>query len=218
MNPIQKAYEYIDKTTIMLKRSQSLYHLRNLTQIREKKTQIKLFNPSKAEHMKPTEFNKFETRKIDKDNEILRQKLVNLFKRNPKPLLNLDFIENTKKKLKISKNKRKEMKKMIGKENNDIYKRLGNLKPFFNAKTNDRSYDKEHLELINRIRKFPNGIIPKLTLPQVQIRIRKNSSYSNIKFSSNKNSKNLNECSNEKNKDSNKENEGDLFFSTAIKV
>ena len=71
---------------------------------------------------------------------------------------------------------------------------------------------------LNRIRKFPNGIIPKLTLPQVQIRIRKNSSYSNIKFSSNKNSKNLNECSNEKNKDSNKENEGDLFFSTAIKV
>ena len=40
MNPIQKAYESIDRTTIMLKRNQSYCHLRNLYQIRDKKLKL----------------------------------------------------------------------------------------------------------------------------------------------------------------------------------
>ena len=98
MNPIQKAYESIDRTTIMLKRNQSYFHFRNLSQIRDKKTQVKLFHPKKAEHFKPTEFDIFKAKKIENDNEKLRQKLIHLFYKSPKPNLNLDFIENTKKK------------------------------------------------------------------------------------------------------------------------
>ena len=84
MNPIQKAYESIDRTTIMLKRNQSYCHLRNLYQIRDKKTQVRLFNPKKPEHSKPTEFDIFKAKKIENDNEILRKKLIHLFCKSPK--------------------------------------------------------------------------------------------------------------------------------------
>ena len=72
MNPIQKAYESIDRTTIMLKRNQSYFHFRNLSQIRDKKTQVKLFHPKKAEHFKPTEFDIIKKKKIK--NKILKKK------------------------------------------------------------------------------------------------------------------------------------------------
>ena len=212
MNPIQKAYESIDRTTIMLKRNQSYCHLRNLYQIRDKKTQVRLFNPKKAEHSKPTEFDIFKAKKIENDNEILRKKLIHLFCKSPKPQLNLDFLENTKKKIKMSEYIRKEIKTKIIKENSNMYKKLCSLKPFFNAKTNDKSFEKEHSELLNRIRKFPKGILPKITLPKVQIRLRKNASEGSIRnFGKDKNINNSHNS-----KEINKEN--DLFFTTSLKV
>ena len=39
MNPIQKAYESYDLTLINLKRSQSLYHFKNLNLIKSRKAQ-----------------------------------------------------------------------------------------------------------------------------------------------------------------------------------
>ena len=212
MNPIQKAYESIDRTTIMLKRNQSYFHFRNLSQIRDKKTQVKLFHPKKAEHFKPTEFDIFKAKKIENDNEKLRQKLIHLFYKSPKPNLNLDFIENIKKKIKTSEYVRKEINTKIIKENSNMYKKLCSLKPFFNAKTNDKSFEKEHSELLNRIRKFPKGILPKISLPKVQIRLRKNASEGSIRnFGKDKNINNSHNS-----KEMNKEN--DLFFTTSLKV
>ena len=107
---------------------------------------------------------------------------------------------------------RKEIKTKIIKENSNMYKKLTSLKPFFNAKTNDKSFEKEHSELLNRIRKFPKGILPKITLPKVQIRLRKNASEGSIRVFGK--DKNINNSKNSK--EINKEN--DLFFTTSLKV
>lgn len=49
MNPIQKAYEFQDLTLIYLKRSQSLYHIKNMGNIIKRKSHF-INHPKEFHH------------------------------------------------------------------------------------------------------------------------------------------------------------------------
>lgn len=50
MNPTQKAYDSYDLTLVNLKRSQSFYHFKNLSTIKQRKSQFQS-HPDKVNHV-----------------------------------------------------------------------------------------------------------------------------------------------------------------------
>ena len=157
MKPIQKFYESYDYINLSLIQTQSLSHLRNLSEIHKKKPIISLNKPIKAKPMKFHNFSIFEEKKQHDDNKILQSKLMKIFNKPPKPILNIDFIQYEENKIKGNLLLKKLKKEKILKENNGLFKRLVKLKPFFNAKENDKNFNIEHSENLRRIKKIKLG-------------------------------------------------------------
>ena len=157
MKPIQKFYESYDYINLSLIQTQSLSHLRNLSEIHKKKPIISLNKPTKAKPMKFHNFLIFEEKKQHDDNKILQNKLMKIFNKPPKPVLNIDFILYEENKIKGNLLLKKLKKEKILKENNGLFNRLVKLKPFFNAKENDKNFNIEHSRNLKRIKKIKLG-------------------------------------------------------------
>ena len=247
MKPIQKFYESYDYTNLSLIQMKTLNHLRNLSEIHKKKPNISLYKPIKAKPMKFHNFSIFEEKKQQDDNKILQSKLMKISNKQPKPIINLDFIQYEENKVKGNILIKKLNKEKILKENNGLYKRLTKLKPFFNAKENDRNFNIEHSQNLKRIKKIKLGklrtdiryfkkllikntsetsvILPTLKKNNSLKTIKKTQSCINLKNYNinnnlNSNSNNIINKTNETNeiKDNSTNNKNDNeFFTTAIK-
>jgi len=246
MKPIQKFYESYDYTNLSLIQTKILNHLRNLSEIHKKKPIILLNKPIKAKPMKFHNFSLFEEKKQQEENKILQSKLMKIFNKPPKPIINIDFIQYEENNIKGNILLKKLNKEKILKENNGLYNRLIKLKPFFNAKEKDKNFNIEHSQNLKRIKKIKLGklrtdirsfkkllknnsensvILPKLKNNNSLKTVNKTQSCINLKNYNinnnlNSNTSNINNKTNETNeiKENSTNNKIDNeFFTTAIK-
>jgi len=237
MKPIQKFYESYDYTNLSLIQNQSLKHLRNLSEIYKKKPIISLFKQKILKPIKNRHLSIFEEKKQKDDNKILQKKLMNIFHKPPKPIINSDFIQYEENSNKRNLFLKKSNKEKILKENNGLFMRLVKLKPFFNAKENDKNFNIEHSRNLKRIKKITLGklrtdnfrrnlknklllkknnsensiILPTLKKNILLLTVKKNKSCINLKSNDNINNNIKNEVKednkNKENQNNNKNNE-----------
>jgi hypothetical protein len=163
MNPRQKHYESYDKTTKLLKLTNSYYHFRNLEYIKNRKSRYDLKPLSLSPYKNHRAFNIFQFYDIKKQNKNIKNKIKKILLKPIKPNMNDNFIEKDKK-LKIFRKLQNDYRnKKIDRANEYFKKRIRNQKAFINPKMMDKIYDIEHSKSLMKLRKIrgnENYILP----------------------------------------------------------
>ena len=166
MNPRQKSYDSYNKTTKLLKLTNSYYHFKNLESIKNRNSQYGLrpmiFSPNK----KHIAFNLFQMYNIKKQNQNIKNKIKKILLKPIKPIMNDNFIAKDEKLKKFRKYQSEMYNKNISKANEYFKKRLYNQKAFINSKMLDKIYNSEHIKSTNKIKKL--GDYSKVLLPKIQ--------------------------------------------------
>ena len=162
MNYIQKAYESYDKSNFNLKIANSYFHFKNMKSIYYRKPQynaIKKINSPKLKiSTSPQSKNYFLTR----ENEIYRKMLNDIKSSKAIPKLN-NYYKTREEKLRDYRNQTRtlENKKLI-RENSSFKKRLKNQKSMLRINDIDREYKKNHLKMLERLKKKNAIILPSI--------------------------------------------------------
>ena len=166
MNPRQKSYDSYNKTTKLLKLTNSYYHFKNLESIKNRNSQYGLrpmiFSPNK----KHIAFNLFQMYNIKKQNQNIKNKIKKILLKPIKPIMNDNFMAKDEKLKKFRKYQSEMYNKSISKANECFKKRLYNQKAFINSKMLDKIYNSEHLKTTMKIKKL--GDFGKVLLPKIQ--------------------------------------------------
>ena len=166
MNPRQKSYDSYNKTTKLLKLTNSYYHFKNLESIKNRNTQYGLrpmiFSPNK----KHIAFNLFQMYNIKKQNQNIKNKIKKILLKPIKPIMNDNFIAKDEKLKKFRKHQSDMHNKIISKANEYFKKRLYNQKAFLNSKMLDKIYNSEHTKTTTKIKRL--GDFGKVLLPKIQ--------------------------------------------------
>ena len=174
MNPRQKSYDSYDKTTKLLKLTNSYYHFKNLESIKNRNSQYglrpMLFNPNKKYHA----FDFFQMYNIKKQNQNIKSKIKKILLKPIKPIMNDTFITKDQKMKKFRKYQSDMYNRSISKANEYFKKRLYNQKAFINSKMLDKLYNSEHAKSTVKIKRL--GDYGKIVLPQIK------GTYDNISF------------------------------------
>ena len=172
MNPRQKSYDSYDKTTKLLKLTNSYYHFRNLESIKNRNSQYGLRPIYNSPNKKHNTFNFLQVYNIKKQNLCIKNKIKKILLKPIKPIMNENFIDE---KLKKFRKYQSELhNKKISKANEFFKKRLYNQKAFLNSKMLDKLYNSEHTKSLLKIKKL--GDYGKNLLPQIK------GTYDNISF------------------------------------
>ena len=166
MNPRQKSYDSYNKTTKLLKLTNSYYHFKNLESIKNRNSQYglrpMLFSPNKKHNV----FDLFQMYNIKKQNQNIKSKIKKILLKPIRPIMNDNFITKDEKLKKFRKYQSDIYNKSISKANEYFKKRLYNQKAFINSKMLDKIYNSEHIKSTTKIKKL--GDYGKVLLPKIQ--------------------------------------------------
>ena len=154
MNPKQKHYESYDKTTKLLKLTNSYYHFRNLEHIKNRSSRYSLKPLSLSPNKKHRAFNIFQLYDIKKQNKDIKNKIKKILLKPIKPNMNDNFIAKDKKLKVFRKLQNDYYNKNINRANEYFKKRIRNQKAFINPKMMDKIYDSEHSKSLMKLRKI----------------------------------------------------------------
>ena len=162
MNHIQRAYESYDKSTYNLKITNSYYHFKNMQNIYQRKPQysaIRKLNIPRFKISTSPQSNKY---LLARENEIYKKMLKEIISAKAKPKLN-NYYKAREEKLRNYRNQSRtiENQKLI-RENSNFKKRIKNQKSMLRIKDIDRNYKKNHLKMLERLKKKNTIILPSI--------------------------------------------------------
>ena len=162
MNHIQRAYESYDKSNYNLKITNSYYHFKNIQNIYHRKPQynaIRKLNIPRPKISTSPQTNKYLQ---NRENEIYKKMLNEIISTKAKPKLNI-YYKTREEKLRDYKkqNRTIENKKLI-RENSNYKKRLKNQKSMLRLNEIDKDYKKNHLKMLERLKKKNTIILPSI--------------------------------------------------------
>ena len=163
MNHIQRAYESYDKSNYNLKITNSYYHFKNIQNIYHRKPQYNVIRKLNIPRIKistsPQSNNKY---LLTRENEIYKKMLNDIISTKAKPKLNV-YYKTREEKLRNYRNQSRtiENKKLI-RENSNFKKRLKNQKSMLRINEIDRDYKKNHLKMLERLKKKNTIILPSI--------------------------------------------------------
>ena len=168
MNPRQKSYDSYDKTTKLLKLTNSYYHFRNLEIIKNRRSQYNnvplYFHNSKTTKKKQSTL--FQTYYVKKQNENIKNKLNKILLKPIKPKLNNDFLIKEIKMQKVRQIHKNIFNQKRVQDNKDYKHRIKNQKAFINPKVMDYNFNTEHVKAIMKLRKIREN--ENILLPQIK--------------------------------------------------
>ena len=162
MNHVQRAYESYDKSNYNLKITNSYYHFKNMQDIYRRKPQYNVIRKLNIPRLKISTSPQSNKYLLTRENEIYKKMLNDIISTKAKPKLN-NYYKTREEKLRDYRNQSRtiENKKLV-RENSNFKKRLKNQKSMLRINDIDRDYKKNHLKMLERLKKKNTIILPSI--------------------------------------------------------
>ena len=160
MNYRQRAYESYDQSNMNKKIANSYFHIQNIKNIFFRKPQFYTIKKEYSPKSKKIKTQPNQNYYISRENELYKKIINGILSPKAKPKINVFHKEKEAKLREYKRQNRTLENRKLVRENSSFKKRLKNQKSLLRIKDIDKDYKKNHLKMVERLKRKRTIILP----------------------------------------------------------